>query len=104
MTDGAAGAAKCRVCGGKIENPSRGDGRCYGCYLDALIPPGYDRREGYRWSPVDRTISATVRPPTGVPLLDDGPPTLADMVAAWTSADVAAMIARERAAGLAHDW
>lgn len=106
MTDGSAAAAagKCRVCGGKLEDASRGDGLCYGCYLDGLLPPGYDRREGYRWSPVDKTVSATVRPPTGVAILDDGGPCLSDMLAAWCPADVLAMIARERAVGLGHDW
>lgn len=43
---------------------------CYGCYLDSLIPDGYEKDEKYYPIPNCPPIAAR-HPKTGIPILDD---------------------------------
>ena len=62
----------CCICGDRVEN-----GRsavCYGCHLDRLIPPGYQRKERYvHGAGVVAGGRATKHPLTNVPILDSTP-------------------------------
>ena len=76
----------------------------YAAYLDSLIPDDYQDREGYQLCLVTKMISATVRPPTGVCILDlVGPGRTADIVATMTQAQLQAMGERESRLGDGHD-
>ena len=86
----------CTTCGEKIETPGQ-EGTCYGCRLDSLVPPGYERRESYYTSFLGtegqdgRLLQVTIRrarfrPPTGVPVLDGpAPPRVVDLAAGMPS-------------------
>jgi len=90
----------CRVCGGRIEEPRPGRRLCYGCHLDLWLPAGYQRREAYRWCPIDRVSRATGRPKTGREILDaPRPPEIAEIAAAIGVAGVRRLGDRERAVG-----
>jgi len=62
-------AATCTRCGHKAEHAST-SGLCYGCYLDGLLPTDYEPRERYVYDTATGLRRATVRPPTGLPVLD----------------------------------
>ena len=64
-------AGDCPECGGQRERPDQPT--CYGCYLDTLIPNGYEEREAYRYDPAWQKLRATRHPKTGVPILDATP-------------------------------
>jgi len=68
----------CEACGGRIETPGK-EGVCYACYLDGLIPPGYELLENYVFDPGFRHRNATDHPPTGVQILDDTPVRIRDV-------------------------
>ncbi|MCE5277178.1 MAG: hypothetical protein ABFD92_16745 [Planctomycetaceae bacterium] len=62
----------CTVCGGKIERPSAScPDVCYGCWLDSLVPDDYWVAESYSYSSYAGHRNATLRPPTGVEILDE---------------------------------
>lgn len=76
----------------------------YSRYLDSLIPDGYEEREGYRYCPITKMIAATVRPPTGVAILDTpGPGRTADIMARLTQSELMAMAEHEAMVGIRHD-
>ena len=67
----------CGTCGQKTEN-GRGT-ICYGCYLDSLIPRGYEGREKYYYDGIYKIYRALLRPKTGVALLDSTPLRLSEL-------------------------
>ena len=72
---------RCGTCGGAIEGPG-GNGQCYGCFLNSLIPVDYIRREKYIYASDDPVGGhRTCRPATGVELLDMTPPRVSKFAA-----------------------
>jgi hypothetical protein len=52
----------------------------YAAYLDGLLPPWYKRAEKYAHDEAAGHANATCRPPTGVPMLDDTPRRLSEIM------------------------
>lgn len=70
----------CTICGDKLDRPHMtGQTICSGCAWDLLIPDDYQSREEYRLNETEKIYNATLRPLTGVGVLDlTGAPRIAD--------------------------
>ena len=71
----------CEGCGEEIGDPRyMAGGFCFGCRLDAWIPPDYAELELYTYDIIWGHANATRRPPLGIRFLDEQRMTTAEML------------------------
>jgi len=107
MSNAARKPVVCPKCGRPYEDPNRTAGLCYGCHLNALIPPWYQDAEDYdtvvlaEGKGVATYWRARRRPRTGVDVLDAPPPVrVEDIVRVAGRAAIAGRAEAERNEGL----